>query len=328
MAVASLPGPLAHAIAAEATRLPSGELIHAAQSLSMVYRREGGAIPLALNDAQRAAYLTVRMPATYAAISTAMAEMNRLQGDAGLRSCLDIGAGPGTASLAAFSLWPSLSTHHVERDRGWLDVAARLSSALGAKATASTGDLLSARFETSDLVLAAYALNEIPAGALDAAVKRLWSATAKALVIVEPGTPSGFAVVRRARELCLELGAHAAAPCTHDGRCPMTTDDWCHRSVRVERTALHRRVKGADLAWEDEKFSFVALTREPPRRIAPARIVRKPIRAGGHVHLDLCTSNGLGRATVARSDRVTYKAARDVEWGELWPKAQSAGDAD
>ncbi len=328
MAILALPSSLALAVAAETARLPVGDLVHAAQSLSMAYRREGGAIPLVLSDALRAAYLAVRLPATYAAVSTALSELSNALNAETLRSCLDVGAGPGTASLAAVSKWPELKIHQLERDRGWLDIAERLSKAVGATSTASTGDLTSAKFERCDLVVAAYALNELAPPALDDAIKRLWSAASKALLVVEPGTPKGFSVVRRVRELCLDLGAHAAAPCTHGACCPMTTDDWCHRSVRVERTALHRRLKGAELAWEDEKFSYAALTREPPVRSAHGRIVRKPIRAGGHVHLDLCTENGLERTTVTRSNRADYKAARDIEWGELWPKAPSAGEAD
>src|SRR4026207_437228 len=109
MAVISLPSSLAGAIAAEGGRLPVTDLVHAAQSLSTAYRRGGGAIPFALNDASRTAYLIVRLPATYAAVSTALSELDRVVDAAELRSCLDVGAGPGTASLAAHDLWPSLS---------------------------------------------------------------------------------------------------------------------------------------------------------------------------------------------------------------------------
>src|SRR5262245_4990970 len=111
MAVIALPSSLARTIAAEVERLPISDLIEAAQSLSIAYRRQGCAIPLTLTDALRAAYLTVRLPATYAAVSAALAELSRGLGDVVLRTCLDVGSGPGTASLAAHNLWPSLSVH-------------------------------------------------------------------------------------------------------------------------------------------------------------------------------------------------------------------------
>lgn len=40
------------------------------------------------------------------------------------------------------------------------------------------------------------------------------------------------------------MGAHVAAPCAHDGVCPMDNpgmEAWCHFSQRVERRFLHRQ---------------------------------------------------------------------------------------
>jgi ribosomal protein RSM22 (predicted rRNA methylase) len=321
MPLAVLPSSLARAVAAETSRLPLGDLVHAAQSLSLSYRHQGGTIPQALSEPSRAAYLAVRLPATHAAISAAFSETSRTIDGATLRTCLDIGAGPGTATFAAHGTWPTITAfQQLERDRGWATIAARLAQSLGINAASVAADVASAHVAPHDLVVAGYALNELTKDRLDAAVKRLWAATTVVLVVVEPGTPAGFAVVRRVRELCLELGGHAAAPCTHNDQCPMSIDDWCHRAVRTERNSLHRQLKDAQLGFEDEKFSFVAITRAPPLRLAPSRIIRRPIRAGGHVHLDLCTNGEVVRATVTRADRTSYKAARDAQWGELWPQ--------
>jgi ribosomal protein RSM22 (predicted rRNA methylase) len=87
----------------------------------------------------------------------------------------------------------------------------------------------------------------------------------------------------------------------------------------VTRTQTHRKAKRAELGHEDEKFAFVVMARDPPTRLAPGRIVRKPIRNSGHVHLDLCEASGLARRTIARSAGPLYRRARDAEWGDLWP---------
>ena len=53
--------------------------------------------------------------------------------------------------------------------------------------------------------------------------------------------------------------------------------DWCHFAVRLACSVEHRRLKGGQLAYEDEKFSSVAMTRVPERWPA-SRIVRRPVR--------------------------------------------------
>ena len=326
MPVVGLPNALSQAIAAEGERLPAQDLVQAAQRLSSAYRRETAGLPVRLNEAERVAYVAMRLPATYAAVCAALDEMARVVDVTEFDSCLDAGSGPGTASLAARERLASLSIFkQIERDGGWSSIAARLSGAMGFQASRGNGDIVSVieQSRTYDLVLAAYVLNELPRANLDGAIRALWSATASALVVVEPGTPHGFEVVGRVRTLCLESGGFAAAPCTHNAACPMTPSDWCHRAVRVERSPLHRKLKDAALGFEDEKFSYVVITRRAPTRLAPSRIVRRPIRAGGHVHLDLCSENGLTRSTITRADRSPYKAARDADWGDLWPPTKA-----
>jgi ribosomal protein RSM22 (predicted rRNA methylase) len=94
----------------------------------------------------------------------------------------------------------------------------------------------------------------------------------------------------------------------------------------VERTSLHRQLKGGTLGYEDEKFSYLVAAR--PEVIAdkdsPAysRLVRHPGKHSGHVQLTLCTPQGLiENRTVARSSKIAYKAARKAEWGDAWPES-------
>jgi ribosomal protein RSM22 (predicted rRNA methylase) len=318
--IATLPAPLLAAIEAEASTVPPARLREAAEALSGAYRGNA-TLKAALSPADRAAYLAVRFPSTFAAARVAWVELANAIPLANVESVLDAGAGPGTASLAAHDLLPAATRYTwLERDVGWRTAADRLATAAALTPqhrNAALGPALA--LDPHDVVVAAYALNELPPAARPAVVDALWRAARRAVIILEPGTPAGFQIVRAAREAVLAQGAHAAAPCTHDTLCPMSRRDWCHRPVRVARTALHRGAKHAQLGFEDEKFSFVVLTRDPPARAAKARIVRKPMRNAGHVHLDLCNADGLERATVTRSDRETYRQARDAEWGGAWP---------
>ena len=95
------------------------------------------------------------------------------------------------------------------------------------------------------------------------------------------------------------------------------TRDWCHFAQRVERTSLHRRLKGGTLGHEDEKFSYVVAAKTP-MATAAARIVRHPKKLSGHVQLTLCGDHGIETRNIARSSGEPYKMARRAEWGDAW----------
>ena len=160
-----------------------------------------------------------------------------------------------------------------------------------------------------ELAVISYALGEVPAAERESVLRKAWSATTALLVVVEPGTTRGFGVVNAARSWLIAKGAKLLAPCPHCNTCPMAAaGDWCHFAERVERTQLHRRLKGGELGYEDEKFSYVVASRaalpsadtidvEPVHNFAfpaaRARIVRHPQKRSGHVQLTLCTPQGL-----------------------------------
>jgi ribosomal protein RSM22 (predicted rRNA methylase) len=170
--------------------------------------------------------------------------------------------------------------------------------------------------EPHDLVTAAYVLNELPEASRAELVAALWSATGAALLLLEPGTPAGFAVIRAARAQLIAAGATVLAPCPHDRACPMPANDWCHFAQRLPRTRLHRDLKGGTLPWEDEKFSYVAVARQPGAPIV-GRVLRRPRVLPGRVTLQLCAPEGLRAEEVTRGkDRVAFREARDLNWGD------------
>ena len=115
----------------------------------------------------------------------------------------------------------------------------------------------------ADLVVASYMIGEIGEAERSALIELMWSKTRDTLLIVEPGTPAGYGRIIALREQLIASGAHVAAPCPHDGKCPLSTPDWCHFTQRLPRSRAHKQLKEAELPFEDEKFSYVALTRAP-----------------------------------------------------------------
>jgi ribosomal protein RSM22 (predicted rRNA methylase) len=104
------------------------------------------------------------------------------------------------------------------------------------------------------------------------------------------------------------------APCPCAGACPIVDPDWCHFAARVERSSLHRRVKGGVLGYEDEKYSYVAVAREAVA-MAPSRIVGRPRHHPGLIELPTCTPAGLTTVRATKRDRDRFRAARHAEWG-------------
>src|SRR5438105_6405851 len=316
---------LAQAIERETARFTPGDLRRATEERSCRYRgEESRGSQLVVSPVQRAAYLVTRLPATFAAITAVLREARDRVPDFHPRSLLDLGAGPGTAAWAASEIFPEIErVVLVEHDQTTVATGKRLAASASHAAVRSAewvaADLADFHAkEDFDLVILAYALGEVKLSRRARAVERAWAA-GKVLAIIEPGTPAGFATILGARTQLIGAGVELVAPCPHEDECPMrgSARDWCHFSQRLERTALHRRLKSGELGYEDEKFSYVVASKLPARKAA-ARIVRHPTVRKGHIELQLCAPGGLRSETVARSQGEKYKRARKAKWGEEW----------
>ncbi len=166
----------------------------------------------------------------------------------------------------------------------------------------------------ADVAILSYVLNEV--GEPEKIIEKCWQAVST-LIIIEPGTPKGFHIIRKIRQQLIDLKAHLIAPCPHSLACPIQGTDWCHFSARVERTRLHRLLKEGSLGHEDEKFSYLVASKIPGTPFS-GRVVRHPLKQSGHVRLRLCTDQGkLEEKVITRSDKEAYRKARDVEWGDV-----------
>jgi ribosomal protein RSM22 (predicted rRNA methylase) len=165
-------------------------------------------------------------------------------------------------------------------------------------------------------VVASYVLAEQPENQAAAIAADLWR-DAQTLVLIEPGTPAGFARIRAARAALIDAGAHVAAPCTHDNMCPMAGDDWCHFSRRLPRSRDHMALKGASVPFEDERYAYVAMTREPVERHV-ARILSTPLESKPGLTFKLCEADGLRSAFVGTRDKENYRRVKKRGWGNLF----------
>ncbi|MFB6987619.1 small ribosomal subunit Rsm22 family protein [Streptomyces sp. NPDC056304] len=289
--------------------------------------------PVLRDRSDVAAYAAYRMPATFEAVRAALAALQEAAPDWAPATHTDIGGGTGAASWAVAGTWEGPRTTVLD----WAEPAlalgrelAALSGIPGLRAAEWRRARIGAGLDLAptDLVTISYVLKELTSDVRTGLVDTAATA-AQAVVVVEPGTPDGYARIIEARDRLIAAGLKVAAPCPHDDACPIEPGtDWCHFSARVSRSSLHRQVKGGSLPYEDEKFSYVVATRfgtEPVR----ARVTRKPQIRKGQVLLDLCTRDeALRRATVTKRHGELYRAARDIAWGDAWPPhdADRSGD--
>lgn len=305
------------------------------QRLMAAYRSgENPVRPVLATRRDVGAYAAYRMPATAAAAALALQQTRLSLPLWTPATLLDFGAGTGSMAWAAAAQLPSItamtlleqSTEAMRLGRSILAATElpTLRTATWRAWRLPDGDAPPDRGAglAADLATASYVLGELTQPQR-AALVTLAVRASPAVVLVEPGTPAGHRRILAAREQLMAAGYVPAAPCPHESGCPLEAPgDWCHFGARLPRSGLHRQVKGADLGYEDEKFSYVAAVRpdvagRPDR--PPGRIVRRPQQRKGLVTLELCRTDGsAGRDPIARSAGETYRRARRSSWGDRW----------
>lgn len=290
----------------------SNHLSDATTQISESYRQTSKAV---LTQQNAHAYALTRMPATYSVMRHVLSQLPESFTP---HSILDVGCGPGTATLAALDFFKHSFEITLEDNQPTvLNMAHTFMTHLNVPyQTHGT--------TTSDLVMASYVLGEIEG--LEKFLSKLWQRCTNTLIITLPGTPRDFTKLMQARNYLITQGAFIGAPCTHQFACPLAPvgppvglapKDWCHFSVRVPRSAQHRRLKEATLSFEDEKFCYLIATRAPIEQDKNTRIIKRPIPRPGHVILDVCNEHGKLERTIIPKSNPNYKRMRKKEWGDL-----------
>ncbi|MFP5236931.1 MAG: small ribosomal subunit Rsm22 family protein [Acidobacteriota bacterium] len=299
-------------------------LTNRAERISALYR-DGESSGLAIRDeADALAYALTRSPATYGAVHNVLQRLRERAPHFAPATALDLGAGAGAASWAIADHWPGIhSIAQYDNNKPLLQLGKQIAQNAPAPALQNalqcTGDLTRAEhLPSADLVVISYMLAELQPAQMDCVVAHAWQQTGAALALIEPGTPAGYRRILRARDLLLARQARILAPCPHQQPCPLTPPDWCHFAQRIERSRDHRLLKGADLPYEDEKFSYLIAVRESLfSPAAQGRILARPERDPNLIHIKLCAADGkLQQRRISRRDKDQYKRARKTEWGE------------
>ncbi|QPF86348.1 SAM-dependent methyltransferase [Bradyrhizobium genosp. L] len=314
-----LPAELRAALNAKIDGLSRSDAASRAAVISQTYR-EGGGSGTIRTETDALAYALARMPATYAAVVASLNALTKIRPDFAPSSLLDVGAGPGTATWAAAQAFSSLQRFTLLDANSALRTLATALFRDSTRLGDTTYDLGQARAlldkaGPADLVIASYMIGELGDAERMALAESLWSRTTDTLLVVEPGTPAGYARIISLRARLIAAGAHVAAPCPHDGACPLLAPDWCHFSQRLQRSRAHKQVKGAELPFEDERFAYVALSRAP-QAARPSRVLAQPDDGKVEIAAKLCTPEGVAVTKVPRRAKADYALARRWRWGD------------
>lgn len=312
-----IPEELKIAIQEQSEGLHVKNVVENSQIISERYRKNDGKGKNLLNKKEEAiSYMISRMPATYCAIYTAIQKtMENYEGK--LNTSIDIGAGTGSATWALNEIINLEQNTCLEREDVMLELGKQLMTNSSIKATWKKFDILKDELqENADIVITSYMINELPENERKQVIEKIWNITNKVLIIIEPGTPNGFKNILTARNLLIEKGANILAPCVHKGKCEIKEDDWCGFSARVARSGLHRLAKKGELSYEDEKFSYIAFSKDDTN-IKGERILRHPQIGKGFIKIKTCSQKGIEEKVITKKQGEIYKKLKKQNAGDL-----------
>lgn len=270
------------------------------------------------NDIKALVYAAVRMPATYKAVSAAIeASFKHIPYE--INSVLDVGAGMGTSSIAISSLLnKDIPYICLEREKAMINLGKTLTEIAEINnLTYQEIDLAKENeIPHSDLVIASYFFNELKKEDRNIILKNLYTATDKLLIIVDNGTPKAFNMMKEMKEELLKMGGQIIAPCPNTAKCPLHENDWCHFSTRLQRSKIHKLIKNTESPFEDEKYTYIAISKVKIDMKDYQRILRYPIINSGYIDLKLCSSIGIIERRITKKDKEEYKLAKKRNMGE------------
>ncbi len=311
-----------------------GRIAKAAKRLSLAFTSERAAMPLDyLSDPDALlAYLAAFLLPNALKVMHCLGQIDTLGDDI---TVLDIGSGPGTASIAvsaffsmslpnarvriaavertkaaleqAHELFRKIAPHHHSFESATLDITKQpLGKALARQ-----------RF---DIIIAANVLNELPedqALKISAELARDFLKGNGSFIIVDPALRETARLLMKLRDSLVNEGAaRVTAPCLHQKQCPMLAAnerDWCHFYIDWEPpeflTELDR-LSGMD--HTHLKMSYMILRKVKVENGKLWRVVSSPLVSKGKRELVLCGKSGK-LLKVVRLDKNTSQTNADFD---------------
>ena len=311
-----IPFELEEKIAREIQNVKLSDLKEVAQTLSNRYMNEKRKGQSLINKKLEVlAYSIIRMPATFCAIDKAIEETLKKYNPT-IETALDIGSGTGAGEWAILNNIDISKITCIEREDEMSSLAQKLLEE-HKNINWKNQDIVKNKInEKADLVIVSYMINELQDEVKEDVIKNILESFNKIVIFIEPGTPDGFSNIRKIQKLAINNNLNILAPCTSQNECKLPKDDWCHSIVRVERNKIHKFVKDADVPYEDEKFSYIAISKEKIDN-SGGRILRHPNISSGFIKVNLCNNGIIEEKTFTKKDKDNFKKIKKLKCGDL-----------
>lgn len=311
-----IPFELEERIEKEVENIKLSDLKDVAKNLSNRYmneKREGQS--LINKRLEVLAYSIIRMPATFCAINKALEETLKRYNPT-IETALDIGSGTGAGEWAILNNLNINKITCIEREEEMASLAQKLLD-MHKNIIWKSQDIIKNKIEDkADLVITSYMINELQENMKEEAIKNIFESFNKIAIFVELGTPAGFNNIKRIQKMALKNNLNILAPCTSQNECNLPKDDWCHSIIRVERNKVHKFLKDADAPYEDEKFSYIAISKEKIDN-SGSRILRHPNISSGYIKTKLCTNGNIEEKTFTKKEKEMFKKVKKLKCGDL-----------
>ncbi len=327
---ANLPKPIEEAIVQTLNEHKDTEFDSKAQDLHARYiaQDKGNHKSYFQDFASTLAYLALRSPATYAQIYATLANAKELLPSWKPRTMLDLGSGPGTTIWAAHEVWDTITeARAIDQQNSIISLGKQIADTAILPITINWNrqDIREGIVEdekTYDVVVIANVLNELNPTTAEKVIGQAFNKTSGVLVIIEPGTPTGSAIVQNAAKILSKAGT-LIAPYI-ESFVVQQNDFYVHFSQKFTRPEFQRRIRqqmresslmASD--WEDAKYSYTIISKLPAeitlwgRCVGPAQIQK------GFLEIPILTKTSLEKLKVMKRNKLQYNFAKDLKWGDL-----------
>ncbi len=252
------------------------DLVRAIQELSSIFNHERHRLPEYGKDerlvsAYTAFYALTNIPKLEATLKWLNPSVVSEWSDVEL---VDIGAGPGTMSLAWMSLFPETkSIYQIEQSELMKKQSAKVFQELYPQVNLRfSGNQKSGK---KRVALFGHSLNEM---GVDLGMRFIRDLDPDYILFIEPGMKTVFPQMLEVRDALLKSGHSILFPCLGQGECPLKNDsnEWCHQYLHVKQNDEVERL--TQLASKDRRHLPITVhlyqKGEAIRNLQGARVFR------------------------------------------------------